>query len=249
MSHGARRVSRWVRTPMSDGFADLWERIAAPGLTQERLLKTVSAGLKDLGYDAFVFSLLPRDPEDEPVILLDGWPMDWAARYDEAQHHRHDPLARHCRSTLQPFTWTEIPQEYLKDRRAAVVSQEARLFGLVQGLCAPVHSPAFSGGLSIAGREADQRAWVRRAASLVAVQISRQVGCLRLPEDTRRLTGREIDVLTWVATGATYQAIADRLALSVHTVAEHLKNIRRKLHTANNAQSFIRAWETGQLQL
>ena len=48
------------------------------------------------------------------------------------------------------------------------------------------------------------------------------------------LTAREIDVVRLLAKGCTYGRVAQRLGISEHTVASHIKNLYRKLdvHTA-----------------
>lgn len=54
---------------------------------------------------------------------------------------------------------------------------------------------------------------------------------------TEPLTRREIEVLDLLARGLTYARIADRLAISEHTVTTHIKNTYRKLdvHSARAA--------------
>jgi DNA-binding NarL/FixJ family response regulator len=47
------------------------------------------------------------------------------------------------------------------------------------------------------------------------------------------LTDRETQVLTLLAEGLSYKMIADKLALSFHTVNTHAKNIYEKLHVAS----------------
>jgi DNA-binding CsgD family transcriptional regulator len=62
-----------------------------------------------------------------------------------------------------------------------------------------------------------------------------------------RLTAREADVLRLISRGYTYARAAERLGLSAHTVASHVKRIYRKLgvHTAGSA--VMRAVELGLL--
>jgi len=59
------------------------------------------------------------------------------------------------------------------------------------------------------------------------------------------LTGREREVLDRLAQGQGNQAIADGLALSAKTVANHVSNILSKLQLADRAQAMIRAREAG----
>ncbi len=51
------------------------------------------------------------------------------------------------------------------------------------------------------------------------------------------LTGRELEVLSLMATGATNQRIADELVISAGTVKSHVKRILRKLCVENRAEA------------
>jgi DNA-binding NarL/FixJ family response regulator len=50
---------------------------------------------------------------------------------------------------------------------------------------------------------------------------------------TSPLSDRETQVLTLLAEGLSYKMVADKLALSFHTVNTHTKNIYEKLHVAS----------------
>src|SRR5439155_26234329 len=64
--------------------------------------------------------------------------------------------------------------------------------------------------------------------------------------DKLPLTPREIDVLRLLARGCSYTQIADRLGVSLHTVASHIKNLYRTLdvHSARAA-----VWRAFQLRM
>jgi DNA-binding CsgD family transcriptional regulator len=64
-----------------------------------------------------------------------------------------------------------------------------------------------------------------------------------------RLTSRERDVLRLVARGYTYAGAAERLGLSAHTVASHIKKIYRKLGANTAASAVMRAVELGLLAI
>jgi DNA-binding CsgD family transcriptional regulator len=57
------------------------------------------------------------------------------------------------------------------------------------------------------------------------------------------LTGREVEVLRLVATGATNREIANRLAISEKTVARHLSNIFTKLDLPSRSAATAYAYE------
>jgi DNA-binding CsgD family transcriptional regulator len=58
-----------------------------------------------------------------------------------------------------------------------------------------------------------------------------------------RLTPRESDVIRLIALGCTYVQVADRLGVSPHTVASHIKNAYRKLGVRSGAAAVMRAVE------
>lgn len=60
-----------------------------------------------------------------------------------------------------------------------------------------------------------------------------------------RLTSREIDVLRLIARGFTYAGAAERLGLSAHTVASHVKKIYRKLGVHSAGAAVMRAVKLG----
>ena len=59
------------------------------------------------------------------------------------------------------------------------------------------------------------------------------------------LSGREREVLTEIASGATNREIAQRLYLSPHTVKEHTSSIYRKLGVRNRAEAVRSAQRIG----
>lgn len=74
-------------------------------------------------------------------------------------------------------------------------------------------------------------------------------GLLTAPEPARRahLAPRELDVLAWVAAGATNAAVADRLGLRPETVKGYLRSAMRKLGTHTRGESVAAARRAGLL--
>jgi DNA-binding NarL/FixJ family response regulator len=64
-----------------------------------------------------------------------------------------------------------------------------------------------------------------------------------LPHDRHGLTPRELEVLSFVATGRTNRAIATELFISEKTVARHVSNIFAKLAVTSRAAATAYAYE------
>ena len=65
------------------------------------------------------------------------------------------------------------------------------------------------------------------------------------PMPVLQLSGREIEVLRYVADGRTNNWIGERLSLSVLTVKSHLARIGRKLGTGDRAEMVVMAMRAG----
>lgn len=62
----------------------------------------------------------------------------------------------------------------------------------------------------------------------------------------KQLSHREREVIEWTGKGKTASEVGLILTISEHTVAQHLKAIRRKLASSNNAHAVLMAIRTGQ---
>ncbi|MCP3804019.1 LuxR C-terminal-related transcriptional regulator [Allokutzneria sp. A3M-2-11 16] len=67
------------------------------------------------------------------------------------------------------------------------------------------------------------------------------------PASSVRLTSRELDVLTWVATGCANAEIARRLCLSPETVKSYLREAMRKLDVHGRGEAVVAARRAGLL--
>jgi ATP/maltotriose-dependent transcriptional regulator MalT len=61
------------------------------------------------------------------------------------------------------------------------------------------------------------------------------------------LTQRERQVLGLLASGCTYEKVACRLDVSLHTVTSHIKNAYRKLEVHSGPAAVMRAVQMGLL--
>lgn len=66
---------------------------------------------------------------------------------------------------------------------------------------------------------------------------------------TDPLTGRELDVLKWLAQGLTNKAIALQLGITEHTIKFHVNAIMTKLNAQSRTDAVIRATRAGLVML
>lgn len=82
-------------------------------------------------------------------------------------------------------------------------------------------------------------------AGLVLGEYRRLAAVPAPPVDTPRLTGRETEVLRFVAKGMSYKQIAERLVVSHRTVQNHVQNTLGKLQLHNRVELTRYAIEQG----
>lgn len=69
------------------------------------------------------------------------------------------------------------------------------------------------------------------------------------PPPSVALTPRELEILKWMATPATYREIAEKLYITESTVRSHAKRILSKLGQPNRAQAVLTAVRMGLIDL
>jgi LuxR family quorum sensing-dependent transcriptional regulator len=223
----------------------------------DAVLERLGGYLARFGFTSFLVTGLPTQRERlEPYILLNGWPVGWFSRYAEAYHYRHDPCVRHCFQTIEPFTWSELPPDLLEDPAAQRVMDESKEFGLVEGLCVPLHDVFGSQAVvTMAGRQVDLPPDSRKMihlASLYAYGAAERAVRSRCACHIRHaggLTPRERDVLSWVAWGKTAKDVGQILEISEFTVHAHLRSVKEKLGTRNNVHSVVEALRRREIRL
>jgi DNA-binding NarL/FixJ family response regulator len=79
--------------------------------------------------------------------------------------------------------------------------------------------------------------------ALKTLKLVRQPLTLGVSNSEFDLTPRELEILTQLKNGLTYEEIASNLLISYHTVRKHIENIYRKLQVSNKTEAVIKAQE------
>ncbi len=88
----------------------------------------------------------------------------------------------------------------------------------------------------------------RRVLAHFAGASHRRGSLVRQIDNEVSLTERETDVLQRVAKGYTLPEIAQQFGLSKHTIADHIKQIYRKLNVSSRAEAALEAARRGLVQ-
>lgn len=215
----------------------------------EAISRRLCAALADFGFHALLMTRLPaRTERIDPYILLMSWPREWLQRYGHQGYYRHDPVAQHCFSTLRPFIWSRASWSGCDPERARRVMDEARDFGLDDGVIVPMHDlSGRQASLSMAARSLDLPPSGLKVIHLVSLYAFASVD--ELSSRRPRLTRRERDVLAWTAEGKSTWEIGAILRISQQTVATHLRNAKLKLNSTSVTHTVIQALRQREISL
>jgi LuxR family transcriptional regulator, quorum-sensing system regulator BjaR1 len=207
---------------------------------------TVLKAIRDYGFEKFIVSGLPdRGMDVRPFVLLSGWDDEWYRRYTGLGYVHADPVARNCFATTIPFDWSSAPYDRRGDAAARRVMDEARDFGMDEGLCIPVHlEGGMQGVVSLVGRTDwlnDKERLDLHVLGLYAHGRLRFLNTFSKKLVPRIITPREAEVLKWVAAGKTASEIAAITGMSPRTVNQHCENAQHRLGTSNRLHTVVEA--------
>lgn len=174
------------------------------------------------------------------------YPEAWIEHYRENNLAAGDATLHLASRSIAPVDWSRIPRS---EEYGRVVDQAGE-FGIPRnGVTVPVRGPFGDiGMLSVSlGGSADR--WARTYAHIVP---DLQVAAVHVHDNVVRafspyhpatrpsLSGREIEILQWIAAGKTQRDIGSILAISDRTVEVHLRSARTKLAALTTAQAVAR---------
>ncbi len=178
-------------------------------------------------------------------IAAHGVPDDMLHRYIDDRLYRENPLLLHALGSVEPFYFDEIGThaELTRGQRAFLDAVDEVDF--LRGLGVQVFGPNGRNGYCGLGFQSG----VTRLdpARVRSLQWVCQLGHLRycsllLPAmgPAPQLSGREAQVLGWVARGKSNAVIGEILGISGHTVDAHLRRVYLKLGVFDRVSAALR---------
>lgn len=215
------------------------------------LLNSFQDLIRKFGFEGYCIG----DPSNPRVYRKDRvwgvtWPEGWLKRFADQRYQLVDPLIRHMHLSAEPFRWHEVRSTAGPD--ALRVLDEAREFKMHDGFALPIYgADGAMIGVTVAAEhyELDKRdeAALHLAAIYFHAKLARYRAGASTPPKVVRLTPRERECLSWVASGKTDWEISQILSISEQTAHEYVQNAISKLGATTRAQAVAIAMLTRQI--
>lgn len=216
----------------------------------DEIVTALREKLASFGYHAFLITGLPDYGDRiDPLVMVNGWPGGWFELYLNRSFADHDPIAAHCKRTINPFAWSSIYREECAQPPEKEVMHRARDFSMVDGFCVPIHNEdGFQAVVTMAGNRPEQSKETCSAIHLMSIYAhSKAHACAVRPAAVRLLTTREREVLTWFAVGRSTPGVAERLGVSDDTVETHFRSAARKMKVRGRTHAVVEAIRLGEI--
>ncbi|MDQ6618864.1 MAG: LuxR family transcriptional regulator [Pseudomonadota bacterium] len=241
---------------MNRGFVPEFVSVLLQARTGEQLVKTVSAIVRGIGFDTFLYgSLLPNEANDPDIVVVTTMPYEWVARYDQMSYIEVDPRVQHCLRHVTPFIWDSTKTYGAK---ADAFLQDAARYGLRSGITLPLRSTTGENAMfgvnasaSVLPDDAALQLAIGRTytfASYFHEWFFHNMRSQRVKFDMPAMpevSKRELEVLALAARGHSSKRIGRALGISESTANYHIASVKRKFHVRTRSQAVAQAVQTG----
>jgi LuxR family transcriptional regulator, quorum-sensing system regulator BjaR1 len=208
----------------------------------DAVMDRLALAFQSYGYENFVASGLPNPRQRfKQVCLARKWPPGWFELYEGRNFVHHDPVARRCYQTADPFMWSEAAIDANAEPLALEVMRTAADFGMAEGFCLPIHGMnGFEACFSLGAGSKELDPKDRPALHLMSMYSFEKLRRLldpKLDKPRFRLTPRETEVLTWTAAGKSAWETGQILSITKRTVDQHAVQASAKLGARNKTQA------------
>lgn len=212
------------------------------------LWRIVRKFYRSQGFAAVAYAL-PRQPGMSQSYDIDyvqrGFPEDIAEAYGEVGHGQANPVPRLAIEQGVPMRWTEAWARIDPDPEQLRFLTTMRELEMGDGYSLPVFGPGGRNATVSVARpvspEVMDNAPIERLHLIAQAAHTRL--CVLLPEwpwQKNPLSGREMEILDWVARGKSNSVIAEILNLSAGTVDTYLRRIYEKLDVSDRTSAAVR---------
>lgn len=220
----------------------------------EQLFSLFQKYMSSYGYDRLLLALMtdhPRLHKSAEHGVEKSYPQEWFDHYMAEGYDHIDPIRQQIYLADDALIWKKIVDTQALTKKQKRLFHEAQEHGLHGGIAIPLRGPG--GVLAAMGAASSERDASLSRVDLDKVNLITQqfYACysrlhLRSPDvPSPALSSKEKDVLKWLAVGLTKAEVGQRLCISEHTVAFHVRSITRKLEVRNLTAAVALAVSSG----
>lgn len=217
--------------------------------TEEALFRQFDIFVGQYGIDVSSYHIVAENLRAIPLetgLVRETFPEDWAEKYIKEQYSKIDPVIDQSRREAIPFHWFDVDQKLKLNERQKHFLSELKEAGLTDGLAVPVFGPkgtmAYFGLGTVGGTIDLEHSDIMELQFACLQTHNRYLELSHVYEETpiKRLSPREKQVLSLVATGLSNNFVAERLSISENTVDTMLRRIFAKLGVNNRISAVLR---------
>lgn len=222
--------------------------------TEEALFRQFDIFVASYGADVSSYHILAKNLRAIPIetgLVRQTFANDWVHQYMEQQYADYDPVLEQSRREACPFHWFDVDQKFALNSKQKQFLVELREAGLTDGIAIPVFGPIGTMayfGVGTVGHTLDLT-----DAEMLEVQFAcfqthnRYMDLSKIGEAApiKRLSPRETEVLSLIASGFSNNYIAERLGISENTVDTMLRRVFIKLGVNNRITAVLRGIGSG----
>ncbi len=232
---------------------DAIERIEAATSLQQVLSSTLPI-LSEFEISSILIAALPPQSQgEEPIVLLDGTPKGWLDFYRHETFYPVDHIVAHARMTKGSFEYREIPYERDPGSGPARLMSALSEYGMSEGLMIPGRFRNIPSGVAVSGQKPFSDPSARHALEIIAYFAKAKARTLLAIKDAppllKTLTGREREVLKWIAVGKTSWDVGALTGVSERSVNKIIASAMKKLNAVSRTQAVVNAIRVGEIAL
>jgi LuxR family transcriptional regulator, quorum-sensing system regulator BjaR1 len=205
------------------------------------LVESFQALIGKFGMTSFMMGN-PSHPQvyREDRLWATTWPEEWLRHWSDQNYISIDPVVNRLLTSNKPLRWVQAGD--ISDETTAHVLEEAREFRMKAGFALPIYSrEGFVVAISMDAEHYElgkaEEACLHMAAIYFHAKLERLRARTMAPKRESRLTRRERECLSWVASGKTDWEISQILRIAEQTVHEYVQNALIKLNATTRAQA------------
>lgn len=182
----------------------------------------------------------------------------WHQHFKKLDYESIDSIGQAVRNTVIPIVW-DLTELYAKARATEKkMFKEALDYGLKSGISIPIYNHRAEVAILVIHsknilqqlkQDPELMAYLHHMALHYHQKVTELLAVKQTNLSLVKLTKRETECLKLTAHNKSAQEIADLLKITPRTVAFHIENANRKLHTKNKYQSIAKIIDLELLKL